>query len=208
MNFHVTPETGGLIHSVQSLQKFGTTGYAVMLHLRGLSCRMVERTYPQEWVEHYNANGYALRDPIVGWCLEHEGVARWSNPDLPDPYGIMKRAAEFGLGYGAAVSIGPRNCRSIINIARSDRELSEEELREFEQLSLNIHRALPLEIELTVKQIEAIECVAAGMRMKQAAAFIGISDSALKFRFRAIREKLSARTNAEAIQRAKDYDLI
>lgn len=207
MNCHITTDAG-LNQSVRGLQKIGPVGYAVMLHLRGLSCRMVDRTYPQEWVEHYNANGYALRDPIVGWCLEHVGIFRWSDPAVPDPYGIMGKAAEFGLRYGAAVSLGPRNCRSIFSVARADRELLPKELEELERLGRHIHQLLPRELELTVKQIEAIECVAAGMRMKQAAAFIGISDSALKFRFRAIREKLSARTNAEAIQRAKDYDLI
>lgn len=207
MSCDETPDPG-LNQSVRGLQKIGPVGYAVMLHLRGLSCRMFDRTYPQEWVEHYNANGYALRDPIVGWCIEHVGILRWSDPGLPDPYDIMGKAAGFGLRYGAAVSLGPRSCRSIVSVARADRELLPEELEELEKLSQHLHQLLPRELELTAKQIEAIECVAAGMRMKQAAAFIGISDSALKFRFRAIREKLSARTNAEAIQRAKDYDLI
>lgn len=207
MNREIAPDAG-LDRSVRSLQKIGPAGYAVMLHLRGLSCRLIERTYPQKWIEHYNANGYALRDPIIGWCIEHVGTIRWSNPDLPDPYGIMKRAAGFGLPYGASISLGPKDCRSIVSVARADRELQADELETLDNLSRHIHQLLPCELELTVKQREAIECVAAGMRMKQAAAFIGISDSALKIRFRSIREKLSARTNAEAIQRAKDYNLI
>lgn len=207
MNCDIAPDAR-LDRSTRYLQKIGPAGYAMMLHLRGLSCRLIERTYPPKWIEHYNANGYALRDPIIGWCIEHVGMIRWSNPDLPDPYGIMERAGGFGLKFGASVSLGPRDCRSIISVARSDRELQTDELDALDKLGRHIHQLLPSEMELTVKQREAIECVAAGMRMKQAAAFIGISDSALKIRFRSIREKLSARTNAEAIQRAKDYDLI
>jgi LuxR family transcriptional regulator len=193
---------------VRRLGRLGPSGYAIVLHLRGLSCRMVERTYPREWMEYYDAQGYSLRDPIIGWCIEHTGPVRWSEPRLPDPYGIMASAAEYGMRYGASTSLGPRDCRSILSVARDDRELTDAEIETLERVAAHIHALLPFEVNLTRKQTEALACIATGMRAKEAANLLGISDSAFKFRIRTIREKLNARTTAEAIQRAKDYMLI
>ncbi|SPJ24914.1 helix-turn-helix transcriptional regulator [Palleronia abyssalis] len=207
MNSHLSAREG-LDIALRHLDALAPSGYAIILHLRGLSCRMVERTYPVKWVKQYNENGYALRDPVVGWCMEHTGLLRWSDPALPDPYDIMGQAARHGLKFGASVSLGPRQCRSVISVARADRELTDDENAHFEEISRTIHGMFPLNLSLSRKQTEALVRLATGMRTKQAADSLGISDSAFKFRIRTAREKLNARTTAEAIQRAKDYNLI
>jgi len=61
---------------------------------------------------------------------------------------------------------------------------------------------------LTPAQIQALRLIAAGDRHAAAAAKLGISESALKARLNAARQRLLARTTAEAIQRAKDYRLL
>ena len=61
---------------------------------------------------------------------------------------------------------------------------------------------------LTEAQIEALRMIAGGDRFAQAAEKLGISESALKARITTARNRLMARTTAEAIQRAKDNRLI
>ena len=200
--------SAGLDPALRALRKLAPAGYSVVLHIRGLSCRMADRTFPLEWIRQYDENGYALRDPIIGWCIENRGILKWSDPTLPDPYGVMRAAAEFGIRFGASVSLGPRECRSVVSISRSDREPTDGECEEMAHLSNLIHQLLPMDVELTRKQIDALRCIAEGMRMKQAAALLGISESALKMRIGSARAKLNARTTAEAVQRAKDYELI
>ncbi|MEM9437224.1 MAG: LuxR C-terminal-related transcriptional regulator, partial [Pseudomonadota bacterium] len=61
---------------------------------------------------------------------------------------------------------------------------------------------------LTEAQLTALRFIAEGERYAAAAAKLNISESALKARLTAARDKLFARTTAEAIQRAKDYGLL
>ena len=61
---------------------------------------------------------------------------------------------------------------------------------------------------LTTAQIDALRLIAAGDRYAAAAAKLNISESALKARLISARQRLMARTTAEAIQRAKDYRLL
>ena len=61
---------------------------------------------------------------------------------------------------------------------------------------------------LSRAQIEALRCVANGMRHTAAAHSLGISESAFKARLNSARQKLLARTTAEALQRAKEYKLL
>lgn len=57
-------------------------------------------------------------------------------------------------------------------------------------------------------QQEALRCVARGDCHAAAAASLGISESAFKARLITVRERLNARTTAEALQRAREYRLI
>ena len=61
---------------------------------------------------------------------------------------------------------------------------------------------------LTNAQRHALRTVASGHRYLEAAALLGISESALKARLKSARERLHARTTAEAIQRAQEYNLL
>jgi LuxR family transcriptional regulator len=53
-----------------------------------------------------------------------------------------------------------------------------------------------------------LRLIAAGDRHAAAAAKLGISESALKARLTAARQRLMARTTAEALQRAQEYRLL
>ena len=67
-----------------------------------------------------------------------------------------------------------------------------------------LHEATDPPDSLTEAQKEALRLIADGHRHTAAAAKIGISESALKARLTSARDRLMARTTAEAIQRAKE----
>lgn len=201
----VTPRIDLLL---QELALLSPAGYFLGLHIRFAAPLMTFQTYPQEWTDHYTNQGYALRDPMIAWGFSTTGASRWSEIKIPDPFGIFAEAASFGMRYGVSVSCGPISSRTIGGCTRSDREYTDEELRKIEQMINRLHDVTQPPESLTQAQIDALRLIAAGDRHAAAAAKLNISESALKARLNSARQRLLARTTAEAIQRAKDYRLL
>lgn len=190
------------------MRKLAPSGYFVGMHIRFAAPLMQFQTYPKGWSDHYSANAYALRDPTIAWGFSTTGATRWSTMPIPDPFGIMKDAASFGLTYGITVSCGPIKSRTISSFAHNAREFTDDEI---ETISANVRRlhdiTEPPE-SLTKAQQEALRCIAEGDRHAAAAAKLGITESAFKARLISARERLMAKTTAEALQRAKEYRLL
>lgn len=193
---------------LQNLARLATSGYFIGLHIRFTSPLFTFQTYDQRWIDHYTENGFVLRDPMTAWGFSRTGWIRWSDPALLDPFGLFKEAAQYGLNFGATVACGPIKSRTIASFARSDREFREEEVAKIEKTVLRLHDLSEPPEALTEPQIEALRMIAGGDRFAAAAEKLGISESALKARITTARNRLMARTTAEAIQRAKDNRLI
>lgn len=193
---------------LEKLDQLAPMGYTVGLHIRFASPLVYKSSYPSEWVDHYNSHSYYLRDPLVFWGVGVEGTTRWSGIPLPDPFSVMKKAASYGLSYGAVSSYGPITSRSIVGIARSDREFLDEELDLLRELTVQLHIEAKPPSELTKAQVEALQCVANGDRHTAAAAKLGISESAFKARLQSARLRLEARTTSEAIRKAREFRLL
>ncbi|WP_343081979.1 helix-turn-helix transcriptional regulator [Ostreiculturibacter nitratireducens] len=193
---------------LNELGRIAPLGYFVGLHIRFTSPLMTFQTYDQAWLDHYTNNGYVLRDPMTAWGFSTTGSIRWSDSSLPDPFGLFKEAAAYGLKYGATISYGPISSRTIASVARGDREFDDGEIARVEKIVHRLHDITEPPQELTKAQIEALKCIAGGDRHAAAAAKLGISESALKARLTSARQRLMARTTAEAIQRAKDARLL
>lgn len=191
-----------------ALRALAPAGHYVGLHIRNSTPLISLIGYPQAWMIRYMENGYTMRDPVVAWGFSQSGVSRWSDVNIPDPFGILEEAKEFGITFGAVVSIGLMQSRTIAGAARSDREFTDDELVEVADIVQRLHDLSTPPKKLTRMQIEALKLIATGQRYAEAAASLGISESALKARLTTVRENLAARTTAEAIQRAKDYGLM
>lgn len=183
-------------------------GYYVALHIRFVSPLMTFQTYDQAWTDHYTQNAYGLRDPQVAWGISRSGASRWSDINLPDPFGIMSEARLYGLKYGVIVSCGPVTSRTIAGVARGDREFTDPEMAAISGIILHLHHETEPPDNLTKAELEALKIIASGERYAQAADTLGISESALKARLASARKKLFARTTAEAVQRAKEYRIL
>lgn len=198
----------GIDLELHQLSLLAPSGYFLGLHIRFTSPLMTFQTYPQAWADHYTEKGYAMRDPLVAWGFSTTGHTRWSELAFPDTFGILTEAAGYGLVYGASVACGPVSSRTIGGAARADREFTDGEIAKIAAIINHLHEMTLPPDSLTDAQIEALRLIAAGDRHAAAAAKIGISESALKARLNSARQRLLARTTAEAIQRAKDYRLI
>jgi len=193
---------------LNELGKISPLGFGVGLHIRFASPLIALFTWSNEWQEHYTSNVYGLRDPMVAWAFAKQGVCRWSECPLPDPFHIIQQSRDFGLKFGATVSYGRISSRSIIGIARGDREFTLDELLAAQDVTARLHERSEPPDSLTKAQREALTLVASGHRYAAAAAKLGISESAFKLRLSSARSHLMAKTTAEAVQRAKDFKLL
>lgn len=190
------------------LRKLAPMGYFIGAHIRFAAPVMQFQTYPAAWIENYASNGYALRDPTIAWGFSTTGAIRWSMMPIPDPFGIMADAARYGLVNGIVVSCGPLKSRTIACCAHDMREFTNDEIEAISTLVRRLHDITEPPESVTKAQQEALRCIAEGDRHAAAAAKLGITESAFKARLISARERLMAKTTAEALQRAKDYRLL
>jgi len=190
------------------LENAAPAGYSAGLHIRFAAPLIYVRTYDPRWIKVYDENAYALRDPLVFWGLGVKGTTRWSEIRLPDPFNIIGRAREYGLLHGAVISHGPISSRSIVGIARADREFTNDEIEHAAEIVEALHEAAEPPTELTEAQVEALRLISEGDRHSAAAAKLGISESALKARLQSARTRLNARTTTEAIRKAREFRLL
>lgn len=201
-------ERATIERELRILDDLAPAGYFVGLHIRFAAPLITFQTYDSAWVDRYTEQAYAMRDPMTAWGFSTEGAARWSEIDIPDPFGIMKEAAEYGLRYGLQISCGPISSRTIAALAHGEREFTDSERDKAVRAVERMHELTEPPERLTRAQVEALRLVAAGDRHAAAAAKLGISESALKARLTSARQRLMARTTAEAIQRAKNARLL
>lgn len=190
------------------LGKLSPQGFSAGLHIRFAAPLVYVRTYPESWVKLYDENAYALRDPLVFWGLGVKGKVRWSEIRLPDPFNIIGQAYQHGLHFGAVMSCGPITSRTIVGIARDDREFTDDEIDEANAVVQRLHDAAEPPTDLTPAQAEALRLLADGDRHSAAAAKLGISESAFKARLQSARVRLGARTTAQALKKAREYRLL
>ena len=92
--------------------------------------------------------------------------------------------------------------------ANGTREFKDDEIETISTMVRRLHDITEPPESLTKAQQEALRCIAEGDRHAAAAAKLGITESAFKARLISARERLMAKTTAEALQRAKDYRLL
>lgn len=201
-------DTLGMDRGLAQLSDLAPKGYALGLHIRFASAHLMIQTYDPRWTEVYTERGYMLADPMVFWGFGNDGAIRWSEIDLPDPHDIIGQARSHGLLFGVAVAYGPTSSRTIGGFARADREYRDDEIARISEIVQQLHAASEPPEQLTSAQRMALRLIARGNRHAEAAALLGISESALKARLRSARDRLFVRTTAEAIQRAQEYKLL
>jgi LuxR family transcriptional regulator, quorum-sensing system regulator SdiA len=156
---------------------------------------------PENWVEFYTTHGLVIHDPAMKWVYGNTGVVRFADIALPDPHQVQARAAVFGLIHGAAISVmttSDRGRRSYGLFFRDDRDFGQDDLEALERIVQRLHTGQEDEPALTAAEVEALRMQSEGLRLKQIAAILGISESAVKARLNNVKRKLGAKTQSQA----------
>jgi LuxR family transcriptional regulator len=193
------------------IDPIASAGYYVALRVGFAFPEAELNALPKSWVEHYTLHGLVVSDPIVKWAYYNLGVSRLSELDLPDPQKVLSRAHEHGLRFGAVISVMSPNDqgrRSYGFFFHGERELSEQELHQLQGILHAAHFARDGSRSLTAAEIEALRMQAKGMRLKEIASALGISQSAVKARLNNAKSKLGAKTLSQALSIASSRRVI
>lgn len=156
---------------------------------------------PENWVEFYTTHGLVVHDPAMKWVYANTGATRMADIGLPDPHQVQERAAVYGLAHGAVISVmGPedRGRRSYGLFFRDDRAFADTDLKALQTILSRLHNEAEEEPVLTAAETQAVRMQADGLRLKQIAYELGISESAVKARLNNAKRKLGAKTLSQA----------
>jgi LuxR family transcriptional regulator len=192
-------------------KRLAAAGYYFALRV-GFVLPLAERnTMPQAWIDRYTRLGYLVHDPVIRWVYGNTGAIRWSAIALPDPRGVLREAAEYGMRFGVAICCPPikeTGQRSFATFARSDREFSDAEVSELHDRVAALHIAATPPSNLTRAELEALSMMREGLLLKEIAGRLGVTEGAIKQRIRSAKEKLHAKTASQAVSCAAGYGLI
>ena len=165
--------------------------------------------FSKEWIDHYTFSGHALADPLLLWCHQNEGSARWSEIIDLGSSDILQDYQSFGYRFGSVTSVPgtlsmPK--RSLGIFARTDREPLETEMSEIDEILYELHSNKPA--QLTQAQLDALRLYSKGYLQKQIAHELSISVSAVKARLRSGADRLKASTLREAASIAANRGLL
>ena len=191
-----------ILHSIRlQLEQIAPAGFYVALRV-GFSFPEEElNQLPANWIEFYTTNGLVVHDPVMKWVYANTGVARMDELGVPDPHQIRARSVVFGLTHGAVISVmsaADRGRRSYGFFFRQDHDFAESDLTSLHDIVKKLHSGKSDEPTLTAAEIEALQMQAGGLRLKQIAGELGISESAVKARLNNAKKKLGAKTLPQA----------
>ena len=193
------------------IEQISPAGFYVALRV-GFSFPAEElNELPENWVEFYTTHGLVVHDPAMKWVYANTGVVRFSDMILPDPHQVRARAAVFGLCHGAAISVmgaADRGRRSYGLFFREDRDFEATDLIELQRIIARLHEGDDEEPVLTAAEVEVLRLQSEGLRLKQIAALLNISESAVKARLNNVKRKLGAKTQSQAASIAASLKIL
>jgi LuxR family transcriptional regulator, quorum-sensing system regulator SdiA len=184
---------------IERLMAVATSGFVLAFNVTFRGPEHLHQAYPPAWVEQYQKRNYVFLDPVTFWGFSNQGELRWSAIRLPDLRGIMVEARSFGLRYGAVFSRKRGDKRSLLSVARSDRELTDTEI---EVLAAKFDSWVDMVIggdPLTNAELDVLRLLKDGLGQGDIASELGISESAVKQRCLRACAKLNAKTRTQAV---------
>lgn len=183
-------------------------------------------TYDQRWVDHYVAQDYARRDPVVQGCYRRFHPVDWKQLDWTSKAArqFLSEAAGAGIGnQGCSVPVrGPGGQFALFTINHRARDDAWQGYRDeyladlillghfVNQKALEIERGsdqVPVR-KLSPREVDALTLLAAGLNRAQAADTLAISEHTLRVYLESARFKLGATNTTHAVARALSHGLL
>jgi DNA-binding CsgD family transcriptional regulator len=183
-------------------------------------------TYPDAWTAIYLDNHYFEIDPVIDILRWGHLPVDWSSLDWkpPSAASLLNQARHHDIGpHGLTIPIrGPEGERCLFSVTcnRSRRDwlrLRTESIHELLILSHYVDETVLAVTglrdasryrDLSRRERQCLELLAAGRLSKQIAAALSISESAVKQYLRSARLKLGASTSHQAVAKASFLELI
>lgn len=196
--------------ALPGIRLLGTAGFICAFNVTFRGPEFYHSEYPKAWEVEYERRNYASFDPVVLWSLMNVGDRRWSEITLADQRGVMAAARAHGMVYGAVFARAERGKKSVLTVARSDREFTDEEMG-FLSITFGHVMSQLAQTEtpgLTLAEIDTLRCVRDGLSYAEAAELLHIATPTVKARVDKARGKLGARNATQAVALALQRGLI
>ena len=199
-----------------TLRLVGTSGFVVVSNYGLRGPEYFHSEYPVEWQREYERGTLFLVDPVLQWAIFRTGTKRWSEVASSESE-VMRRARRFGLNYGVVMSrggsVGPialpgADKKTVVTVARADRECSDEELALLSSLMDGLVRDLPRDRALTIQETDVLRALRDGGSHKEIADQLGIGISTVRLRISTAQKKLGAKSAVSAVALAMQRNLI
>lgn len=192
------------------ISQLATSGYVLALQLNEFfRPELAYSSFPHAWFKYYTEQDFFPCDPVLQWAATHCETARWSEiaatVTAPKSLKVLELAASYNLRFGMLSSMKNLMAglnRSFLSCARADREFTDDELRELEEIFLDILSLRSLTLSLTPSCREVLALLADGLSQADIALKLGIDRSSVKKRIDRARKALGARSSHNAVARA------
>ncbi|WP_171182012.1 autoinducer binding domain-containing protein [Ruegeria sp. HKCCD8929] len=167
-----------------------------------------DSTYPEDWQIEYDSKNYHVGDPALMWSMFKEGYIRWSEIKIPDIRGVWRRARAFDLNFGASFSHRSAGKRTVIYLAKPDREFSDKELiMVADEMERFVRHVAPGDL-LTEREVDVLKLYTEGLSFREVGAELNITESAAKERIASAKRKLECKSTAHLIRKVIEEQLL
>ena len=175
-----------------------TAGFMVGLNVALRGPEYFYSTYPEAWQREYEKNNYMFVDPMVFWGMTKTGSCRWSEVPLLRVTPVFNRAKAHGLEFGATLSSVEGGRRSLMSVARSDREFDDPEIEQCLDILQRL-AATTFENTLSIEELKTLKLAGEGYAQKEIANQLKIAEPTVKARLTKAKDKLGARNTTHAV---------
>jgi LuxR family transcriptional regulator, quorum-sensing system regulator SdiA len=144
---------------LQRLSEIADWRFAVGVRIRFANPTLLYQTYPQVWIDYYNKEGLVFIDPAVRWAIANVGICDWSDLADQDSGNVLGRAADYGLKFGKAVSIGESQSRTFGFFSHASRKIEQHEIESAKAVLEQLHQATEGIDDLTEKELSALRAL-------------------------------------------------
>ncbi len=184
---------------ISGIKLIGKSGFILAFNLAFSGPEIFLSGYPERWRQIYEDKNYYFYDPIFVWTITRTGTRRWSDIKLPDVRGVMKQAREFGLVYGVTISRKVAGKRSLLTVARDDREITDDEIKFLEERFEHISKLVVDKCDLSEKELAVLRLLADGHEHTVISDMLCVSVPAVRNRINKARLKLGVETTMQAV---------
>jgi LuxR family transcriptional regulator, quorum-sensing system regulator CviR len=218
-------ELSGLITDMNYIIpfEFAICGYGTNNRRNRDIYRLINVSYPQQWIEHYVSTGLDQRDPIVRENSVNYAVQYWADTfkKYDDSQPFIIKAADFGLRSGYAYGLKNPNGDKASLFSFAGRSMKRDPRTELilEHLIPHLHQAFSRVVrnrntaqsqigELSPREREVLKWASDGKSTWEISMILSISKDTVKFHLKNIMQKLQVVSRAQAVAVALENGVI